>query len=83
MSMAVSARYSSLQKAVVLITGGASGIGATMVEQFALQEAQVAFLDIAESSAAQLIEKLAAVAANQPTFCKCDLTDITDLRSTI
>ena len=81
--MAARARYPSLQKAVVLITGGATGIGAAMVEQFALQEAQVAFLDIAEESAARLIEKLAATAANQPAFVKCDLTDIAELRSAI
>jgi D-xylose 1-dehydrogenase len=81
--MAASAHYPSLQKAVVLITGGATGIGATMVEQFALQEAQVAFLDIAGESAAGLIEKLAPTAANQPAFVKCDLTDIAELRSAV
>ena len=81
--MAASARYPSLQKAVVLITGGASGIGAAMVEQFALQEAQVAFLDIAEESATGLIEKLAPAVADRPAFVKCDLTDIAELRSAI
>lgn len=83
MSMAASARYPSLQKALVLITGGATGIGAAMVEQFALQEAQVAFLDIAEESAARLIEKLAPAVAHRPAFVKCDLTDIAELRSAI
>jgi NAD(P)-dependent dehydrogenase (short-subunit alcohol dehydrogenase family) len=81
--MAASARYPSLQKALVLITGGATGIGAAMVEQFALQEAQVAFLDIAEESAARLIEKLAPAVAHRPAFVKCDLTDIAELRSAI
>ena len=79
-----SAHYQSLKNVVVLITGGASGIGATMVEQFALQEAQVTFLDIAEESAVALIKKLSPPAVpNQPAFFKCDLTDITDLRSAI
>ncbi len=81
--MALSARYPSLQKAVVLITGGATGIGAATVEHFALQEAQVAFLDIAEESAGQLIEKLAPAVANRPAFWKCDLTDIAELHSSI
>jgi D-xylose 1-dehydrogenase len=78
-----SAHYPSLQKAVVLITGGATGIGAAMVEQFALQEARVAFLDIAEENAARLIEKLAPAVADRPAFVKCDLTDIAELRSAI
>jgi NAD(P)-dependent dehydrogenase (short-subunit alcohol dehydrogenase family) len=77
------ARYPSLQKAVVLITGGASGIGAAMVEQFALQGARVAFLDIEEESAAALIEKLTTQVANQPEFFPCDLTDIAALQSAI
>jgi NAD(P)-dependent dehydrogenase (short-subunit alcohol dehydrogenase family) len=78
-----SAHYPSLQKASVVITGGASGIGATMVEQFALQGARVAFLDIAEESAAELITKLSSAIQNQPACFKCDLTDIADLRSAI
>jgi NAD(P)-dependent dehydrogenase (short-subunit alcohol dehydrogenase family) len=77
------AHYPSLQNATVLITGGASGIGAAMVEQFALQGSRVAFLDIAEEGAAALIAKLSALVPNQPTFFKCDLTDIADLRSAI
>lgn len=54
-----------------------------MVEQFALQQAQVAFLDIAEESAAPLIEKLTPLVADHPRFFRCDLTDIADLRSAI
>lgn len=77
------AHYPSLQNAAVVITGGASGIGAAMVEQFALQGARVAFLDIAEESAAALIKKVSSDVPSQPAFFKCDLTDITDLRSAI
>jgi len=77
------AHYPSLQNALVLITGGASGIGAALVEQFALQSARVAFLDIAEQSAAKLIDKPAPVAVRGPTFLKCDLTDIAELRSAV
>jgi NAD(P)-dependent dehydrogenase (short-subunit alcohol dehydrogenase family) len=78
-----SARYPSLQDVVVLITGGASGIGATMVEHFAHQNARVAFLDIAEEIAAALCKKLSTAVPSEPAFFKCDLTDIADLRSTI
>src|ERR1700686_4574046 len=75
------AHYPSLQNALVVITGGASGIGAALVEQFALQSAQVVSLDIAEQSAAQLIDKLLTV--HRPAFLKCDLTDVAELRSAI
>ena len=39
-------RYGSLEGRSVLITGGASGIGAALVEAFAAQGSRVAFLDI-------------------------------------
>lgn len=77
------AQYPSLQDAVVVITGGASGIGTAMVEHFALQGARVAFLDLAEKDAASLVAKLGAASANPPAFFKCDLTDIEELRATI
>ncbi len=38
--------YAGLAGRVVLITGGASGIGAAFVRAFANQQARVAFLDI-------------------------------------
>ena len=40
------ARYPSLEGRVVLITGGATGIGESMVTHFARQGARVAFFDI-------------------------------------
>ena len=75
--------YPSLQDVTVLITGGASGIGAAMVEQFALQGARVAFLDIAEDSAAALIKKISGKVASPPSFFRADLTHIADLRAAI
>ena len=44
-------RYPSLEGRVVLVTGGASGIGAAHVAHFAAQGAQVAFLDIQDAPA--------------------------------
>jgi D-xylose 1-dehydrogenase len=77
------ARYPSLCDRVVLITGGASGIGAVMVEQFALQSARVAFLDISVDSATRLLEELSNRDVREPIFIECDLTDIAALRSSI
>lgn len=77
------ARYPSLQDKVILVTGGASGIGASMVEHFAAQGARVAFLDLDESSAAKLLETLPPEGTHIPLFLTCDLTDIAALRSAI
>ena len=66
------AKYPSLRDRVVLITGGASGIGASMVEQFALQGTKVALLDVDDQCAAKLKAKLLP----HPLLClHCDLTD--------
>ena len=42
--------YPSLEGRNVFITGGASGIGATVVESFHAQKARVAFIDIDEAA---------------------------------
>jgi D-xylose 1-dehydrogenase len=77
------ASYPSLRERVVLITGGGSGIGASMVEQFALQGAKVAFLDIVVECSAELVKNLSTRCSYSPLFVRCDLTDITSLRSAI
>jgi NAD(P)-dependent dehydrogenase (short-subunit alcohol dehydrogenase family) len=77
------ATYPSLADQLVLVTGGAAGIGAATVEQFALQGSRVAFLDIAEKPALALIDDLAPRCAHAPIFHRCDLTDIDSLKSTI
>jgi len=48
------ASYPSLQDRAVLITGGATGIGATLVEAFAAQGAKVGFIDILEKQSRAL-----------------------------
>ena len=77
------ARYPSLLGRVVLITGGATGIGATLVEQFAAQGARVGFVDIDASAGAALADKLAGVVEVAPLFVACDLTDINALRAAV
>src|SRR5436190_3097833 len=77
------AKYPSLRDVPVLITGGATGIGAAMVEHFAAQGARVAFLDVDEPEAATLVETVGTSAAHRPVFLHCDLTDIGSLRAAI
>jgi NAD(P)-dependent dehydrogenase (short-subunit alcohol dehydrogenase family) len=77
------ALYPSLRDRVVLVTGGASGIGAEEVTQFARQGAKVAFLDIADAAAAALIEALRQEGLPAPVYLPCDLKDINALQATI
>ena len=73
--------YPDLADKRVVITGGASGIGAAFVEAFAAQGAKVTFLDIADSDGLALQEKL-KVAKHAPRFLHCDLTDIDEVART-
>jgi NAD(P)-dependent dehydrogenase (short-subunit alcohol dehydrogenase family) len=82
-TMPIYAAYPSLANQVVLVTGGASGIGAATVGQFALQGAQVAFLDVADVPALALVDALAQRCQHPPVFHHCDLTDIASLQSAI
>src|ERR1700676_2116327 len=77
------ANYPSLRDRVVFITGGASGIGASHVEHFAQQGAKVAFVDIADDAAGQLIETIRAAGHPEPFYQHCDLRDIPSLQATI
>jgi NAD(P)-dependent dehydrogenase (short-subunit alcohol dehydrogenase family) len=77
------ARYPSLSEKVVLITGGGSGIGASMVEHFAQQGAKVAFLDLAEDVSQELVGTVSQRAEHPPLFIRCDLTDISAVQSSI
>ena len=79
----VFAVYPSLRDRVVLVTGGASGIGAEEVTQFARQGAKVAFLDIADAAASALIETLGREGLPPPLYLPCDLKDIPALQATI
>jgi D-xylose 1-dehydrogenase len=75
--------YSSLEGRVVVVTGGASGIGAAVVEAFAMQRSQVVSLDIQDDVAKELNDRLGAMEARVPVYYRCDLTDIEALQRTI
>jgi NAD(P)-dependent dehydrogenase (short-subunit alcohol dehydrogenase family) len=77
------ARYPSLVDRVVLITGGSSGIGETLVEQFVVQGARVGFVDIDAANGEALAKRLAAGAKTAPLFVPCDITDIARLDAAI
>lgn len=77
-------RYPSLKDKVVFITGGATGIGASLVEAFCRQQAQVVFVDIQDDAAAALIAQVAAIeSASTPRYYHCDLLAIDSLLQVI
>jgi NAD(P)-dependent dehydrogenase (short-subunit alcohol dehydrogenase family) len=78
-----SAIYPSLAGRVVVVTGGASGIGEAIVEAFVAQRAQVVFLDIQDEAAERLIERMRALGGETPLYRRCDLTDIGHVRQTM
>ncbi|WP_426407288.1 SDR family NAD(P)-dependent oxidoreductase [Bradyrhizobium ganzhouense] len=75
--------YASLADRVVLITGGASGIGAAFVRAFAAQGARVAFLDIDTQAGEALAHEVAKTSSTAPLFAPCDLLDIDALRAAL
>lgn len=72
--------YPSLEGRTVLVTGGASGIGACLVRHFAQQGCRVGFLDV-DVAAADLL--LAALPKADLHFELCDLRDIVALRRAV
>ncbi len=71
------ATYPSLRNEAVIVTGGAGGIGAAIVEHFAAQGARVGFVDIDEKAGRALATKTGAA------FVVCDLRNIEALRAAI
>ena len=67
----------------MLITGGGSGIGASITEHFCAQGARVAFIDIAVEPSRALAAAIAARGHKPPLFLECDLRDIAALRGAV
>ena len=70
------ASYPSLSGRTVFVSGGGSGIGASIVEHFAEQGARVGFVDIDEAASKALIEKIEARRHTVPLFVPCDIRDV-------
>ncbi|WP_298882507.1 SDR family oxidoreductase [uncultured Bradyrhizobium sp.] len=75
--------YADLANRVVVITGGASGIGAAFVRAFAAQGSRVAFLDIDTQAGEALAQEIAKTSGTAPLFVPCDLMDIDALRAAL
>lgn len=69
--------YPSLKGRSVFITGGATGIGAALVEAFAAQGAAVSFVDLQADAGQALAGRTGA------HFAECDLRDVEKLQQLI
>jgi D-xylose 1-dehydrogenase len=77
------ASYPSLHDRVVIVTGGASGIGEAIVEAFATQNSRVAFLDIQDTAADLLVHKIETAGFTPPAYFHCNLTDVAAIKASI
>lgn len=75
------ATYHDLKDASVFITGGGSGIGASLTEAFLRQGAKVAFVQRSDSSA--FVEEMFEKTGNRPLFIQCDITDTSALQAAV
>ncbi|MFQ5623155.1 MAG: SDR family NAD(P)-dependent oxidoreductase [Paracoccaceae bacterium] len=73
------ATFHDLKGKSVFITGGGSGIGASLTEGFVGQGAKVAFVQ--RSDASGFVAELADKHDNPPLFLECDVTDVPALQS--
>ena len=76
-------KYYDLENKRVFVTGGGSGIGASIVEHFCEQKAEVYFVDINEDESNKLISECKNKNFSVPNFINCDLLNIKELQSTI
>ncbi len=74
------ARYPDLVDKVILVTGGASGIGEWIVRAFAQQGSKVGFIDSAEEAGRTLEQELGS---GKIGFTRADITDVPMLKDAI
>jgi NAD(P)-dependent dehydrogenase (short-subunit alcohol dehydrogenase family) len=75
------ATFHDLKDASVFITGGGSGIGASLTDGFLGQGAKVAF--IGRSDASEFVDQMAAKHGTRPHFIQGDITDTAVLKAAI
>ena len=76
-------KYFDLENKRVFITGGGSGIGASIVEHFCEQGSEVYFVDINVEESKKLVDEMKKKKFKEPTFIECDLINIKLLQETI
>lgn len=75
--------YPSLQDKTIFITGGATGIGSVMVQEFSRQKAKVIFVDINKEAALTLCQQVETETGLRPYFNYLDVTQVDKLQTFI
>jgi len=75
------ATFKDLEDTSVFITGGGSGIGASITEGFLSQGAKVTFVQ--RSDCDEFLDQVSSKYKHQPLFIKCDITNTNDLKDAI
>ena len=84
MTAGARAHYPDLAGLSVFVSGGASGIGAAIVDRFAHAGCRVAFVDVDEAASAALIDRLRSLRGAGAVHCvRCDVRDIPSLQRAI
>ena len=76
-------KYFDLENKNIFVSGGGSGIGASIVEHFCEQGSNVFFVDIDLGESEKLIKTITEKKFKKPNFVECDLLDIKKLNSII
>ena len=76
-------KYLDLKDKRVFISGGGSGIGASIVEHFCEQNSEVYFIDIDIKASNKLIRSIKKKKLKVPNFIECNILDIKKLQNII
>ena len=79
--MTAFASYPSLHGRAVLVSGGGSGIGASIVEHFAAQGARVGFVDLDEAASTALVDRIAKAGHPAPAFARTTTPEVVTSRA--
>ena len=71
--------WTNLENKVVVVTGGAAGIGLAVVKGFVEVGAKVMIADFAEEVGVQALEEANQAGSGEAAFAKCDVTSMEDV----
>ena len=74
-------KYLDLKNKRVFISGGGSGIGASIVEHFCEQNSEVYFIDIDVKASNNLISSIKKKKLKVPSFIECNILNVKNYKT--